>query len=155
MSRRGVGISLGVIGLLILVGSFVAPVPSFEDLERRTGVVEDVRDVRTTFCRQLRANDNCLHTVVDIRHPDGTRSYNFAQTPADDIAVGENIVLWVAPAIRGLGEMRVWQAEQGGRVLRDYESQARADRRIIWVMLPLAPILIALGYWLARRSAGG
>lgn len=152
MSRRGVGISLVVIGILILAASFLAPVPRFEDLERRTGVVEDARDQRTTFCRKLWAHDSCLHTMVDVRHAEGLRSYNFAQTPVADISIGRDIVLWVAPSIRGLGDMRVWQAEQDGRVVRDYESQARADRRIIWIMVPLAPVLVILGYGLIRHS---
>jgi predicted dithiol-disulfide oxidoreductase (DUF899 family) len=150
MSRRGVGISLVVIGILILAASFLAPVPRFEDLERRTGVVEDARNQRTTFCRRLTARDSCLHTVVDIRQAEGVESYNFAQTPVADIAIGRDIVLWVAPSIRGLGDMRVWHAEQDGRVVRDYESQARADRRLIWVMVPLAPVLVILGYWMIR-----
>ena len=64
---------------------------------------------------------------------------------------GEDIVLWVAPSIRGLDDDRVWQAEQGGRRVRDYESQARADRWIIWIMVPLGPLLIFSGYRLARR----
>ena len=137
------------VGVTILLGLWLAPVPDFEELDRSVGIVERARRERIRFCRN--SSNECLHTVVDVRHSDGSRSYNFAQTSVDDIAVGDEIVLFLAPSIRGLDDDRVWQAEQGGRRIRDYESQARADRRLIWLMGPLGPLLVAGGFWLARH----
>ena len=161
LKTRGIGVLLVIVGVTILLAYWLAPVPDFDELERRVGIVEDARRERITVCRN--SSNKCLHTVVDVRHADGSRSYNFAQVAVDDIVTGEEIVLWVAPSIKGLDDDRVWQAEQGGRRVRDYESQARADRRIIWILVPLGPFLIVGGYWLARRydwsgnprSAGG
>jgi hypothetical protein len=105
-----------------------------------------------TPCRS--SSSDCVRTVVDVRHDEGVRSYHFADTALADIQVGDPIELWVAPAIRGLDDERVWHAEQDGRRLRDYESQARADRRIISVLVPLAPFLMLGGLWLLRRDDG-
>ncbi|MEJ2152921.1 MAG: hypothetical protein P8Y29_08220 [Gemmatimonadota bacterium] len=71
--------------------------------------------------------------------------------PVPDFDIGEEIVLWVAPSIKGLDSDRVWHAEQGGRIVRDYERQARADRKIIGIMLPLVPFLMFSGWWLIRH----
>lgn len=142
------GVTLIVIGVVFVAGYFLAPVPDFEDLEHRTGVVEDARRERITPCRH--SSSDCLHTVVDVRDEDGVRSYNFAQTPVDDVQVGAGIEMWVAPAIKGFDSDRVWHAEQGGRVVREYERQARADRTLIWIMVPLAPFFVFGGYRLAK-----
>ncbi len=149
LKTRGVGVTLLLMGLAVVLAYFLAPVPEFEELARRTGVVEDVRRERITFCR--RSSGDCRHTVVQVRHEGGSRNYNFAQTDPDEIAIGAAIELWVAPSIKGLDDDRVWHAEQGGRIVRDYERQARADRRIIGIMLPLAPFLIFGGWWLVRH----
>jgi len=138
-----------VVGAMFLLGYWLAPVPEFVELERRVGIVEDARDERIRFCRN--SVSDCLHTVVDVRHADASRSYNFAQAEVGDVVMGEEIVLWVAPSIRGLDDDRVWQAEQGGRLVLDYGRQARADRQLIWIMVPLGPFLVAGGYWLFRR----
>jgi hypothetical protein len=140
---------LGV-GAVFLAAYWLAPVPDFDALEHRVGVALDARSERVTPCR--RSAGDCLRTVVDVRHTEGVRSYNFADTPVSDVSVGAAIELWVAPAIRGLDDDRVWQAEQDGRRLRDYERQARADRRIISVLVPLAPLLMLGGLWLMRRD---
>ena len=60
-------------------------------------------------------------------------------------------MLWVAPAIKGLASARVWQAEQHGRLIVDYETQAGDDRTLIAIMVPLSPFLIVIGLWLIRR----
>ena len=148
LKTRGIGVLLVAVGVMFLLGYWLAPVPDFDELERREGIVEDAHSERIRFCRN--SSSDCLHTVVDVRHADGLRSYNFAQAAVGDVVTGEDIVLWVAPSIRGLDDDRVWQAEQGGRRVRDYESQARADRWIIWIMVPLGPLLIFSGYRLAR-----
>lgn len=141
--------TLIVIGVAFVAGYFLAPVPGFDDLEHRTGIVEDARRERITPCRH--SSSDCLHTVVDVRHADGVRSYNFAQTPVDDVHVEAEIELWVAASIKGLDSDRVWHAEQGGRVVRDYERQARTDRTLIWITVPLAPFFVFGGYRLAKR----
>ncbi len=147
--KRGIGVGLFLVGVILLLAYWLAPVPDFDELERRVGVVEDVRREEITFCRQ--SASDCQHTVVQVRHDSGARNYNFAQTDPDEIAIGAEIVLWVAPAIKGLDSDRVWQAEQGGQIIRDYERQARADRKLIGFMVPLAPFLIFGGLWLIRR----
>lgn len=149
LKNRRVGVGFFLIGAVILLGFWLAPVPDFDELEQRTGIVEDVRRDRITFCRH--SSGDCRHTVVDVRHAAGARSYNFAQTPVADIDVGAEIELWVAPSIKGFDSDRVWHAEQGGRVIRDYEHQARTDRKLIWMMVPLAPFLLFGGWWLIQR----
>ena len=119
LKTRGVGVTLLLMGLAVVLAYFLAPVPEFKELARRTGVVEDVRRERITFCR--RSSGDCRHTVVQVRHEGGSRNYNFAQTDPDEIAIGAAIELWVAPSIKGLDDDRVWHAEQGGRIVRDYE----------------------------------
>lgn len=150
LKNRRLGVGLFLIGAIILLGYWLAPVPDFDELEQRTGIVEDARRDRIWFCRRSLGGD-CAHTVVDVRHAGGVRSYNFAQTPVDDVEVRAEIELWVAPSIKGFDADRVWHAEQGGRVIRDYEHQARADRQLIWFMVPLAPFLLFGGWWLTRR----
>jgi hypothetical protein len=140
------------IGVAFLAAYGLAPVPDFDALEHRTGVVEDARRERFTPCRP--SASDCVRTVVDVRHAAGVRSYHFADTALAEITVGDPIELWVAPAIRGLDDDRVWHAEQDGRRLRDYERQAQADRRIISVLVPLAPFLMLGGWWLLRRDDG-
>jgi hypothetical protein len=149
LKTRGLGVTLFFFGVVILLGYWLAPVPDFDELERRDSLVEDVRRERITFCR--RSSGDCRHTVIQVRHSGGSRNYNFAQTDPDEIAIGEEIVLWVAPSIKGLDSDRVWHAEQGGRIVRDYERQARADRKIIGIMLPLVPFLMFSGWWLIRH----
>jgi hypothetical protein len=150
LKRRSIGVGLFLVGVLIVLAYLLVPLPDFDELERRVGVVEDARDERIWFCRQSLGGD-CAHTVVQVRHDSGVRNYNFAQTDADAITIGEEIVVWVAQEIRGLDRERLWHAEQGGRVVRDYEKAARADRKIIGIMVPLAPFLIFIGLRLARR----
>lgn len=152
MSKRGAGWLLTAVGAVFLAAYWLAPVPDFDALEHRKGVVEDARRERVTPCRQ--SAGDCLHTVVDVAHAESVRSYNFADTPVTDVTVGAAIELWVAPAIRGLDGDRVWQAEQDGRRLRDYARQAQADRRIVSVLVPMAPFLILGGLWLTRRDDG-
>lgn len=149
LKTRGVGVVLLFFGVVILLGYWLAPVPDFDELEQRVGIVDDARSERTTFCRH--SSSECRHTVADVRDADGVRSYNFAQTSVDDIKIGAEIELWVAPSIKGFDSDRVWHAEQGGRVVRDYERQARADRRLIGIMLPMAPFLVFGGLLLVRR----
>lgn len=108
------------------------PIPDFEQLKRRVSVVEDVRRDPIRFCR--RSAGDCRHTVVKAPRDGDSRDYNFGQTDPDEIAIGEEIVLWVAPAIKGLDSERVWQAEQGGRRILDYEQQASDDRTLIGIM---------------------
>ena len=150
MTRRTAGVALLIMGSVILLAALLVPVPEFEDLERRVGTVDAAREDRISFCRP--GSGDCLHTVVEVRHNTGRQTYNFAQSLVSDIAVGEPIALWVAPPIIGLPGARVWQAEQGGRRIIDYEHQARGDRRIMWILIPLAPVLFAAGYWLVRRQ---
>ncbi|MEJ2336006.1 MAG: hypothetical protein P8Y26_10305 [Gemmatimonadales bacterium] len=126
------------------------PIPDFEELERRINVVEDVRRDPIRFCR--RSVGDCRHTVVQVRRGGDSRHYNLGQTDPDEIAIGTEIVLWVAPVIRGLGGERVWQAEQDGRRLLDYEQQASDDRTLIGIMVPLAPFLVFVGLWLILRG---
>jgi hypothetical protein len=150
LKKRGVGVGLFLVGVLIVLAYLLVPLPDFDELERRVGMVEDVRGERIWFCRRSLGGD-CAHTVVQVRHDGGARNYNFAQTDADEIAIGEEIVLWVAQEIRGLDRERLWQAEQDGRIIRDYERAAASDRKIIGIMVPLAPFLILSGWWLIRR----
>jgi hypothetical protein len=148
--KRGIGVGLLLVGVVLVLAYWLVPVPDLEELERRVSVVEDVRRDRIWFCRRSLGGD-CAHTVVQARHNEGARNYNFAQTDPDEIAIGEEIVLWVAPVIMGLDSERVWQAEQGGRRIIDYERLAHSDRRLIWFMVPLAPFLIFGGWWLIQR----
>jgi len=149
LKKRGVGVGLLLVGIVLLLAYWLVPVPDLEDLERRVSVVEDVRRDPIRFCR--RSAGDCHHTVVQVRHNGDARDYNFGQTNPDEIAIDEEIVLWVAPAIKGLDSERVWQAEQGGRRIIDYEKQAGDDRTLIGFMVPLAPFLIFGGLWLIRR----
>ena len=80
-----------------------------------------------------------------------TPSFRPVATGTDEIAIGAEIVLWVAPTIKGLDSERVWQAEQGGRRILDYEQQASDDRTLIGIMVPLATFLIFVGLWLILR----
>jgi hypothetical protein len=137
-------------GALFLAAYWLAPVPDFDALSHRVGVVLEARRERITACR--RSASDCLRTVVDVRHAEGVLTYNFADTPVSDVTVGAPIELWIAPTIRGLDDDRVWQAEQRGRRLRDYQHQARADRRIISVLVPPAPFLMLAGLWLLWRD---
>lgn len=49
---------------------------------------------------------------------------------------------------------RVWHAEQGGRVLREYASEARSDRRIRGVLVTLMPFLLIAGAWITGTYDG-
>jgi hypothetical protein len=147
--KRSIGVGLFLVGVVLLLAYLLVPVPDFDELERRVGVVEDVRRERITFCRH--SAGDCRHTVVQFRHDSGARNYNFAQTDPDEIAINAEIVLWVAPSIKGLDHERVWQAEQGGQRILDYERLASSDRRLIGIMVPLAPFLIFVGLWIIRR----
>jgi hypothetical protein len=149
LKKRGVGVGLLIIGVTLLLAYWLVPVPDFEELKRRVSVVEDVRRDPIKFCR--RSAGDCRHTVVQAHRDGDSRDYNFGQTDPDEIAIGAGIVLWVAPAIKGLGSERVWQAEQAGRRIVDYEEQASDDRTLIGLMVPLAPFLIIAGLWLIRR----
>ncbi len=148
--RREVGVGLFLVGTAILLAYWLVPVPDFEDLERRISVVEDVRRDPIRFCR--RSAGDCRHTVVQARWSGGSRHYNLGQADPDEIAIGTELVLWVAPVIKGLGGERVWQAEQDGRRLLDYEQQASEDRTLIGIMVPLAPFLVLVGLWLILRG---
>ena len=149
LKKRGVGVGLLLVGVVLLLAYWLVPVPDFEELKRRVSVVEDVRRDPIKFCR--RSAGDCRHTVVQARRDGDSRNYNFGQTDPEEIAIGEEIVLWVAPAIKGLDSERVWQAEQGGRRILDYEQQASDDRTLVGIMVPLAPFLIFVGLWLIRR----
>ena len=149
LKKRGVGVGLFLVGVVLLLAYWLVPVPDFEELERRVTVVEDVRRDPIKFCR--RSAGDCRHTVVQVRRDGHSHDYNFGQTDPDEIAIGEEIVLWVAPVIKLLEGERIWQAEQGGRRIVDYERQANDDRTLIWIMVPLAPVLILVGLWLIRR----
>jgi hypothetical protein len=149
LKKRGVGVGLFLLGVVLLLAYWLVPVPDFEELKRRVSVVEDVRRDPIKFCR--RSAGDCRHTVVQARSDGDSRNYNFGQTDPDEIAIGEEIVLWVAPVIKGLEGERIWQAEQGGRRIVDYERQASDDRTLIGFMVPLAPFLILVGLWLIRR----
>jgi hypothetical protein len=149
LKKRGVGVGLLLVGVIFLVAYGLAPVPDFEELSRRVSVVEDVRRDPIKFCRG--SADDCRHTVVQTLRDGETRDFNFGQIDPEEIAIGEEIVLWVAPAIKGLGGERVRQSEQGGRRIVDYEKQAGDDRTLIGIMVPLAPFLIVVGLWLIRR----
>lgn len=146
---RGIGVALLFIGVVLLLAYWLAPIPGFEETERRVGVVEDVRRDPIRFCR--RSGGDCRHTVVQTRGDGDGRGYNFGQVDPDEIAIDAEIVLWVSPAIKGLGIERIWQAEQDGRRIIDYEEQAGDDRTLRGVMVPLAPVLIFVGLWLIRR----
>lgn len=149
LKKRGVGVGLLLAGVVLLLAYWLVPVPNLEELERRVSVVEDVRRDPIRFCR--RSAGDCRHTVVQAHRDGDSREYNFGRVDPDEIAIGEEIVLWVAPAIKGLESERIWQAEQGGRRIIDYEQQAGADRTLIAIMVPLAPFLIVAGLWLSRR----
>ena len=149
LKKRGVGVGLFLVGVVLLLAYWLVPVPDFEELKRRVSVVEDVRRDPIRFCR--RSAGDCRHTVVQARHDGDSRDYNFGKTDPDEIAIGAEIVLWVAPVIKGLDTERIWQAEQGGRRIIDYEQQASGDRTLIGIMVPLAPFLIVVGLWLIRR----
>lgn len=149
LKKRGVGVGLFLVGVVLLLAYWLAPVPDFDELERRVSVVADVRRDPIKFCR--RSAGDCRHTVVQTRRDGDSRHYNFGRTDPDEIAIGAEIVLWVAPAIKGLDSERIWQAEQGGRRILDYEKQAGDDRTLIWIMVPLAPFLLFMGLWLIRR----
>ncbi len=151
LKKRRVGVGLFFVGAVLLLAYWLVPVPDFEELKRRVSVVEDVRRDPIKFCR--RSAGDCRHTVVQTLRDGDSRNYNFGQTDPDEIAIGAEIVLWVAPAIKGLESERVWQAEQGGRRILDYEQQASDDRTLRGIMVPLAPFLIFVGLWLIR--AGG
>jgi nitrogen fixation-related uncharacterized protein len=148
-TKRGVGVGLFLVGVVLLLAYWLVPVPDFEELKRRVSVVEDVRRDPIKFCR--RSAGDCRHTVVQARRDGDLRNYNFGQTDPDEIAIGAEIVLWVAPTIKGLDSERVWQAEQGGRRILDYEQQASDDRTLIGIMVPLATFLIFVGLWLILR----
>lgn len=151
--KRGVGVALLLVGAVLLLGYWLAPVPEFEELQRRVSLVEDVRRDPIKLCR--RSAGDCRHTVVQAGSDGDVREYNFGQIDPDEIAIGAEIVLWVAPAIKGLGTERVWQAEQAGRRILDYEKQAGDDRNLIWIIVPLAPFLIIVGLWLIRAATEG
>lgn len=149
LKKRGVGVALFVVGVVLLLAYGLVPVPDFEELERRVGIVEDVRREPIRFCR--RSAGDCQHTVVRVRSDGDSREYNFGRTDPDEIRIGAEIVLWVTPTIRGLDGERIWQAEQAGRRLLDYERQASGDRTLIAIVVPLAPVLVFVGLWLMRR----
>jgi hypothetical protein len=149
LKKRGVGLGLFLVGVVFLLAYWLVPVPDFEELKRSVTVVEDVRRDPIKLCR--RSAGDCRHTVVQTQRDGDSRKYNFGQTDPDEIAIGEEIVLWVAPVIKGLASERVWQAEQGGRRILDYEGQASDDRTLIGIMVPLAPFLMLVGLWLIRR----
>jgi hypothetical protein len=149
LRSRGTGLTLFALGLVIVLAYVLVPVPDKAELERRQGTVVDARRERFSPCREL-ASD-CFRTIVEVRDANGTRTYNFAQVAVSDVTTGAAIDLDVAPIVKGFDYERVWQAEQNGRRLIDYEHQARTDRRIIAVLLTSAPLFMIGGLLLARR----
>lgn len=145
--HRAAGLLLVAASLVILAGILFAPVPDFEELEVRTGTVVSTERERYSPCR----SGDCLRTMVTVRHADGVHRYHFAQTDPAVISVGEQITLRVAPHVSGLEAVRVWQAEQAGRIVREYGRQTSADRTIRLILAVLAPLLLLLGIRQMRR----
>lgn len=135
-------------GVVIGAGLFLAPVPGFDELERRPGTLVEARRDRFTPCR----HGDCTRTLVTVRHEDGMWEYHFGDADLRELVEGEPITVWTYPEIRGLEGRRAWHAVQGDRVIRDHGPAATVDRRIRLVLAVLMPFLIGGGWWMARRS---
>lgn len=138
-----------LIGCAILIGlsGLLVPLPAFEDLAQREGTVLEVRRERVP-CRVR----ECHRTMVSVRHGRGIRTYHFGDVDPATIEAGTPIRIAVHREFRTGTRERVWHAEQDGRVLLEYAGLAAVDRRLRLVLLLGAPLLLATGVWLIRRS---
>lgn len=145
--NRGTGVIFLTFGCVIGAGIILAPVPEFDDLERRPGTLVEARRDRFSPCRY----GDCTRTLVTVRHDDGAWEYHFGDADPGELEEGAPITVWTYPEIRGLDRRRTWHAVQSGRVIRDHGPAATADRRIRLVLVALMPILIGAGWWMVRR----
>lgn len=150
--NRGTGIVLVLVAGGIGALAVLAPIPGFEELEARSGVVVEARRERFSPCR--RGSGDCTRTMVTVRHGDAVRDYHFGDIDTAAFEAGEPITVWTHPHLRGTDQPRVWHAEQGGRVLREYAAEARSDRRIRGVLVTLMPFLLVAGAWITGTYDG-
>lgn len=139
-----------VVGVTILATMVMVKIPAFEDLRPRQGTLVDASRERFSPCRR----GDCTRTMVTVRHPDGEQRYHFADTDIEALDLDAPITVWTHPQLRGFDWLRVWHAEQGGRVIREHASLSTADRRIRLALLALVPVLFVAGGWLVRRGKG-
>lgn len=144
---RVTGLILVGSGTVVVVAAVMVPIPAFDELEPRPGTLVEARRERFSPCRR----GDCTRTMVTIRHLDGVRRYHFADADTAALEAGAPITVWTYPEIRGFDRLRVWHAEQNGRVIRDHASLSAADRRIRIGLMLLAPILLLGGGWIARH----
>lgn len=144
---RPAGLALVAFGVLILATTVLVPIPAFEDLERRPGVLLEAVRERYSPCR----SGDCTRTMVTVRHADGVGRYHFADADTASLKVGQPITVWTYPEFRGLDRVRAWHTEQGGRVIRDHERLSKADRTIRVALLLIAPFLLLGGGWIVRH----
>lgn len=149
--NRAVGLMLFALGLLIAAAVALVPIPEFDELDVRTGTLIDVRRERYSPCRR----GDCLRTMITVRHDGAATDYHFADTDTTLFRPGDPITVRTHREIRGLDGVRVWHAEQAGRVLRDHASEAAVDRRIRLVLVLLMPFAVGGGWWILRRYDWG
>jgi hypothetical protein len=144
---RPAGLALVSFGVLILATAVFVPIPAFEDLEPRPGILLEAVRERYSPCR----SGDCTRTMATVRHADGVTRYHFADADTATVEVGQPITVWTYPEFRGFDRVRAWHAEQGGRVIRDHERLSKADRRLRIALLALAPFLFLGGGWIVRH----
>lgn len=145
--NRAAGLVLIGFGLVILAAAALVPIPAFEDLDRRPGILLEAVRERFSPCTR----GDCTRTIAVVRHADAVRRYHFADADTAALAVGSPITVWTYPEIRGFDRLRVWHAEQDGRVIRDHARLSRSDRRIRIGLLLIAPLMLLGGGWIVRH----
>lgn len=134
-------------GVLVLVSAVLVPIPSFDDLRPRDGILMEANRERFSPCRR----GDCTRTVVTVRHADGVHRYHFADADTAALEEGAPITVWTYPEFRGFDRRRVWHAVQNGRVIRDHAVLSAPDRRIRIGLLLLTPALLIGGGWISRH----
>lgn len=145
--NRGAGLAFVAAGLAIVAMVYLGPIPEIEDLDVHSGTVVEARRERYRPCRR----GDCTRTIVTVRHGGDEREYHFADVDTARFEVGAPITVWTYPVLRGTDRVRVWHAEQGGRVLREHDADARVDRRIRLAFILMVPLAIGGGAWIARN----
>ena len=147
MLSRFTGVLLIAVGVLVVGSAVMVPIPSFDQLERRDGMLVEASRERFTPCRR----GDCTRTMVTVRHVDGTRRYHLADADTTLLEAGKPITIWTHPEFRGFDRRRAWHVVQGGWVIRDHATLATVDRRIRAGLLLLAPVLFVVGGWITRH----
>ena len=144
---RSLGMWLLLAAAVTGTAIIVIPIPDFEELEFREGVLVDARRERFRPCR----SGDCTRTIVTVDHEGARAFYHFGDIATAALEVRAPITVGVYPEFLWSDRVRVWHAEQGGRILRDYSDAVAVDRRIRLGLLVLMPLLAASGIYLRRR----